>query len=336
MSKGPLSIAATSTLAMVSAATARGVECSDLLGAAGLTREFLEHPDARIPAPTVLGLWAALRERTGDPTLQLTAPTSLPYGAYRIIEYLIAASATVGDAVRRFAEFFGLIADSMALTIDRVDDVYSLTLATAMGGPVPPVYVDYAFAALVGRVRMRIRPGLCVLRVEFRQPEPPSSAAYRDLFGAPVVFGAAQDRLFFTAQEWNTAIASADAALAQMLEHHARILARRIPQTAPSFSAEVQKTIADTPSRSGSAESVARSLNMSVRTLQRKLVDDGTTFRAVSDAVRWQLAEDYLNDPKVSIAEVAFLLGFSDQSSFNRAFRRWTGKSPGRWRRTRP
>jgi AraC-like DNA-binding protein len=74
---------------------------------------------------------------------------------------------------------------------------------------------------------------------------------------------------------------------------------------------------------------------VSVRTLQRKLVATGTTFREVSETVRGRLAEGYLTDPGVSIAEVAFLLGFSDQSSFNRAFRRWTGESPGRWRRGR-
>ena len=72
---------------------------------------------------------------------------------------------------------------------------------------------------------------------------------------------------------------------------------------------------------------------MSVRTLQRRLVDSGTTFRSVSDEVRRQLALGYLADPAVSIAEVAFLLGFSEQRSFNRAFRRWTGETAGRWRR---
>jgi AraC-like DNA-binding protein len=72
---------------------------------------------------------------------------------------------------------------------------------------------------------------------------------------------------------------------------------------------------------------------MSVRTLQRRLVDSGTTFHKVSDAVLARLAAGYLTDPSVSVSEVAFLLGFSEQSAFNRAFRRWTGDSPGRWRR---
>ena len=335
MAQASPSIAATSTLAMVRTADARGVRTADLLEAAGLTRDFLEDPDARIPGPAILAFWNALRERCADPTLQLAAPTTLPFGAYRVIDYLVAASATVGDGVRRFARFFGLIAEAVTLSISEGDEEHCLSLATADGGPVPPVYVDYVFAALVSRIRMRIRPALQVRRVEFRRPEPAATAPYGDLFRAPVQFGAAADRLCFSAEEWAAPTESADAALARVLEEHARILAQRIPQAAPGFRAEVQKTIASVLPEGGSAGDVASALHVSVRTLQRNLVAAGTTFKEVADTVRGQLAEGYLADPKVSIAEVAFLLGFSEQSSFNRAVRRWTGESPGRWRRRR-
>lgn len=333
MTSAPPTIAATSTLAMVRTAEARGIETVDLLKDAGLTREFLEDRDAHIPAPTVLRVWNALRERTADPALQLAAPASLPWGAYRVIDYIVAASATLGEGIDRFARFFGLIAQAVTLRIDRDEKEYRLSLAMADGRPVPPVYVDYVFSALVTRIRMRIRPDVVVRRVELRQPEPAATAPYEDLFRAPVSFGAAEDRLCFSVEEWNSRAESADAALARLLEEHARVLARRVPSAASPFLAEVQKAIASAPDEGGSAADVARALNVSVRTLQRKLVASGTTFREVSNAVRGQLAEGYLADSTVSIAEVAFLLGFSDQSSFNRAFRRWTGKSPGRWRR---
>lgn len=335
MTRSPPTIAATSTLAMVRTAEARGVSAADLLKEAGLTVELLEDPDARIPGPVVLGLWQALRERTAEPALQLAAPTSLPFGAYRVIDYLVGASATVGEGVSRFARFFSLIADAIALTIECDDGAHCLRLSRADGGAVPPIYVDYVFAALVMRVRMKIRPSLDVLRVELMQPEPAWATSYGELFRAPVRFGASADRLCFAAAEWNAPMDSADAALAHVLEEHARILARRLPSAASGFCADVERTIASALAEGASAEEVARAMHCSVRTLQRKLVATGTTFRQVSETVRGQLAVDYLADPNVSIAEVAFLLGFSDQSSFNRAFRRWTGESPGRWRRGR-
>lgn len=334
MAKPPPSVAATSTLAMVRAAEARGIRTADLLEGAGLTPGFLEDPDARIPGPTVLALWNALRERTADPALQLVAPTCLPFGAYRVIDYLVGASTTVGDGVRRFASFFRLIADAVALEIDRDGEGHGLRLTTADGGPVPPVYVDYVFAALVGRIRMRIRPDLRVRRVELRQPEPAASDRYREVFRAPVQFGAGADRLCFDHEEWDAPTVLADEALARLLEDHARILAQRIPPALPDFGTEVEKAIA-AALPGVSAAKVARALHVSVRTLQRKLVEAGTTFREVSESVCCRLAKSYLADPQVSIAEVAFLLGFSDPSSFNRAFRRWTGETPGRWRRRR-
>ena len=320
---------------MLRTAQSRGVETADILAAEGLTLAALEDPDARLPAPTVLAIWKVLRERTGDPALQLAAPTSLPFGAYRVIDYLVGASATVGEGIGHFARFFKLIAEAVMLTIETDRNGYALCLEREDGSPVPPVYVDYVFAALVSRIRMRISPDLDVSRVELRQHQPPKPEAYRELFRAPVRFGAETDRLCFTVEVWRRRIQGADAALARLLEEHARIMAERLPQRASGFKAEVQKAVASVASKGGSVEDVARALNMSVRTLQRKLVADGTTFKEVSDSVRGQLAAGYLNDPKVSIAEVAYMLGFSEQSSFNRAFRRWTGQAPGQWRRQR-
>jgi AraC-like DNA-binding protein len=249
-----------------------------------------------------------------------------------VIDYLVAAAAPIGEGIRRFSRYFGLIAEGVSLGITDADEEHGLCLGRADGGHVPADYADYIFAALVIRIRMRIRPELQVRRVELCQPEPEAPGPYREAFGAPVHFGCPADWLWFSDEEWRSPTAGADAALARLIEEHARILAHRLPQPA-GFAAQVQKAIAAAPHEGGSAPDVARALNVSVRTLQRKLVATGTTFREVSEGVRGRLAQGYLTDRRVSIAEVAFLLGFSDQSSFNRAFRRWTGQSPGRWRR---
>lgn len=89
MTAAPPTLAITSTRAMVCAAESRGLQVSDLLERAALTRETLEDPDARIAGKTAIELWHALIERTGDPALQLVAPTILPFGAYRVIDYLV-------------------------------------------------------------------------------------------------------------------------------------------------------------------------------------------------------------------------------------------------------
>ena len=88
------------------------------------------------------------------------------------------------------------------------------------------------------------------------------------------------------------------------------------------------------PSGGIADEKIAASLNMSVRSLQRRLKEVGTTFRKLLDTIREDLATTYVQDPEIELAEVAFLLGFSDQSAFSRAFRRWKDKSPREVRKT--
>lgn len=318
---------------MVRTAMARGARVEDLLAGAGITLPLLEAPDTRLEAPVVLGLWNALRERTGDPALQLEAPTTLPFGAYRVIDYVVAASPTVGAGVERFVRFFSLIADSVALRTAPARDGVELLLTMASGDPVPPVYVDYVFSALVSRIRMRIRPALRVREVALRPPEPPTAARYREWFRAPVTFGAPADRLMFDREEWESPTESADEALLRLMEDHARMLAERAQRPAGGFREAVEGAIAAALPEGGAAEDVARALNVSTRTLQRKLDAAGCSFREVSESVLARLAKGYLADASVGIAEVSYLLGFSEQSAFNRAFRRWTGETPGSWRR---
>lgn len=333
MVQAPPSIAVTSTRAMVCAAAARGCDTQAVLAAARVDPALLDDPDARLPGPTVLAIWNALRAETGDPALQLVAPAALPFGAYRLIDYLVAASATLGDGIERFARYFGLIADRVTLRVEELSGDWCLTVATADGGAVPPLYVDYIFAALVTRIRMSIRPDMAVAGLELRLATPATASRYAEVFRAPVRFGAAADRIRFTRAEWRRPTVDGDAALVAVLEEHARILGARTPQATGGFLGAVERTLASQLSDAASVDTVARALNVSVRTLQRRLADYGTSYRKVSDTVQARLAEGYLADPAVSVSEVAFLLGFSEQSAFNRAFHRWTGMSPGRWRR---
>jgi AraC-like DNA-binding protein len=118
------------------------------------------------------------------------------------------------------------------------------------------------------------------------------------------------------------------------MEEHARILAERLPGPAGGIVSEVRQVILEALPENPRAEEVAQDLNLSTRTLQRRLAGAGASFTEVSEGVRTELAKEYLSDRGVRISEVAFLLGFSEQSSFHRAFRRWTGVAPGRWRET--
>lgn len=324
----------TSTRAMVSAAESAGVSprtVDRLLVEAGLSRERLHEPEAREGVVGVLALWDRLRSEAGDPTLQLRAPTCLPFGSYGVVDYLVDASRTVGQGFQRFAAYFRLISDGVVLTVE--DDAAQpyLSLTGRDGRAVPSVYVDYVFAALIGRSRMHIRPEQVLARVEFTRARPDDPRPYETFFRAPVIFGADIDRLCLPRAEWDTPLEHGDDLLVELLDRHAAILANRLPSPRQGIVADVQQTILERLPTSPKAEEVAKELHVSTRTLQRKLTRAGVTFAQVVENVRAELAKDYLSGD-TPISEVAFLLGFSEQSSFHRAFRRWTGMAPGRWR----
>jgi AraC-like DNA-binding protein len=184
-------------------------------------------------------------------------------------------------------------------------------------------------------VRTHIRPQLRIASVDLRHPAPADRGPYRDAFRTDVRFGADADRLRFSADEWRAPLETSDPTLAQVLEARARIRLEAATGYASAIGGELRRAILGELAEGAPISNVARALHVSVRSLQRTLADAGTSYRAVLDTVRRDLARDYLADAAVSICEVALLLGFSDQRSFHRAFERWTGESPGRWRALR-
>ncbi len=195
-----------------------------------------------------------------------------------------------------------------------------------------PLYVDYTFGAVVGRVRANDRPAHRPDLVELRRPAPVDPAPYVDVFRCDVRFGAEADQLWFSREEWDAPLDTADPTLARVLEAHAAARLEWASAAGPRVPADVRAAIIGALPDGAPVQRVARRVHMSVRTLQRRLGQAGLTYRDALDSVRSELARQYLQDARVAIAEVATLLGFADQSSFHRAFERWTGESPGRWR----
>ena len=324
----------TSTLAMARAARARGVDPTPTLARHGVSWDTLQNPDNEIPVALEFAIWDELRSQTGEPHLQLYAANELPMGTYRVLEYLTGASATVGQGLRRIARFLGIVARQVSLAEHGVGEGCGVVATTADGRPLPPMYADYTFGAIVTRVR-HFHPALQVGRVDLRQPQPIDPAPYVAMFGGRVCFGASVDQLWFDRDVWDAPLATHDPSLAQVLEVHAQARLDRLERSVPVVGGDVRQAIIGALPNGAAVSDVARALHVSVRTLQRRLTAANTSYREELDVVRSELARQYLQDQEVAIAEVALLLGFADQSSFHRAFERWTGEPPGRWRAAR-
>ena len=322
-----------SSRALVGACERIGLDTEVLLRHAGISREILEDPDARLEASKVSALWAKAYELSRDPVLSLHAAESCPLGAYKVIDFMAANASTVGEAFRYAARYFWLINTAIRLPIDESGDPITFDVVDESGpmGVTRP-YAEYCLAAFVLRVRATTGVEFPVRSVSFVHRTPPDIREHERIFGCPVKFEANHNRLDIDRQAWETRATGANPGVLKVLTEHADMLLQKLPR-GPDLVERTRRAIGERL-RGGdsSLESVARELSTSARSLQRHLHEIGYSYHALADEVRAATARLYLAQPDIAIAEVAYLLGFADQSTFNRAYKRWTGSTPARSR----
>lgn len=322
-----------SSRAMVGACERLGVDTEALLRSVGVSRATLEDPDGRLESHQVGALWAKAYELTGDPVLSLHAAEACPLGAYKVIDYMASNAATVGESFRCAARYFPIINTAVRLVIDEAGDPVTFDVEAGSGpAGVPRPYAEYCFAAFVLHCRGATGVEFPLERITFVHPKPGDIREHERIFGCPVQFEAPHNRAEFDRAVWETRARGGQPGVLQVLTEHADRLLEKLPR-GPDLVERTRRVIGERL-RGGdsSLEAVARELATSGRSLQRHLRELGYSYQALADEVRSATARLYLEQPDMAIAEVAYLLGFSDASTFNRAYKRWTGLAPARSR----
>lgn len=328
------SVLGVSSRAMLEACARLGLDTVQILEAARLDPVTLEDPDVRIPIEQVDAVWQKAYELSRDPDLALHAIEVLPFGAYRVIDFLASSAPTVGAALAKVSDYFPIINDVVRLPYAVGDSVVTFAIeAPSRPWTITRPYAEYTLAAVFLRTRIATGQRFPLMRVEFSQPRPADTGEHERIFECPVVFGAETCRMVIAREVWDLRRTGGDPDLFCVLETHARMLLDRLPGP-DDFVGRVRDAIeAELRGGDPGLESIARRLAMSPRTLQRRLRDRGAVFNDVLDAVRFQAAKSYLAKRDVAGTEVAYLLGFAEPSSFNRAFKRWSGQTPTEYRR---
>lgn len=308
-----------------------GMNSDQLIAAARIDRDALSDPDGRLPAEAAYELWMLAYEASGDPHLALKVAKAVPSGSYRALEYLIASAPTVGAAFGKISQYFSWIDPSAGLPITAHGDHFTFGLdIAAPASQLPLSAAEYTFGTSWLKVRELTGQTVSPLRVEVGAPAPPTRDVVEEFFGCPVDFQASHNRMHFSKEAWQSVSLNADPTLLAVLDAHAKALLDAVES--PSELIHNVRGLLEQSQATLSLSEVARKLGMSERTLQRRLTDEGQPFVNLVAAARQDLAQRLLAERTVAIAEVAFILGFSDQSSFTRAFRRWTGQTPAAYR----
>lgn len=327
----PTDVLPVASRALVAACRSLGVDTASLLARAGVSPAALDDPDARLPAANADAIWREAFAATGDARLSLHAAEATPFGAFPALDYLVAASATVGEGLERAARYFPLVDPRGRLDVERSRGAVAVVFRGAGVGALPAPAQEYTLAVIHARIGHVAAAPVSLVEVRFAFPRPSAAGEHARVFGLTPRFAAKDAALVLSREAWDTPTRNPDAALSIALDEHTRRRAAAIAEG--DVVGRVRAAIMqDLPGREPSLAAAARRLAWSRRSLQRRLEAHGTTFADLVAAVRREHAEALLADRGVSIAEVSWLVGFSEQSAFTRAFRRWTGRSPSAFR----
>jgi AraC-like DNA-binding protein len=308
-----------------------GYPVESVLAALQVGRARLLDPDALIPCEAMGGLFAQLLSRRPLPNLGLRLGAETSIGAYPLIDYLAVTSDNVGQALQQLARYFRLLGTPVRLDIDDSTDPLQVRFQTLAPDPANGFGAEYTAALQVLHLRRETDGRARFEYVAFTH-QPDDLAEAERILGCPVRPGSAWSGVALTRETWQLPMRRRDPALRAVLERHAADLAARQP-AGDTIEADVRRVLA---SRLAHGEvglrSISRDLAMSIRTLQRRLTADGWTFEDLVDRVRRDLAERHLSESALSIAEIGYLLGYSEPAAFHRAFKRWTGSPPQAFR----
>ena len=304
------------------------VDAGDVFERLELPREPYRDPDDRLPNSKMKEIWDEGVRLTGDPCFGFRVGMEFHVTNYHAVGYAWLGSATIREALERFVRYQKLISTAVDLALESQD--HSLDLAIR-GTELAREAVDAASCATVQVCRDVFGEHFAPIAVHMMRETPPCAADVRRFFGCEVHYGAADNLIRFSTAAVDERLPRSNPALVQASEGVARDYIARMNNNDVVTKARVL-LIGQLPDGEPSRKRLAEALHMSQRTLARRLSEQDYTFTSLVDEIRDNLARDYLRQSRFSITDVAFLLGFSDQSNFARAFKRWTGQSPTEFR----
>jgi AraC-like DNA-binding protein len=330
------SILATFVLPIAKALRLLGADPMELLERAGIDPAHVINPDRRILGSKFDDLLEQALRETGEPTFGLLAAEQVTPGTLHGLGLSFMVSDTVLDALHRLARFAHVLSTGVELKIVEREEFCDLEFHTteyARDDVLHYTSLDFGMGLVMVMCRMTLGEYISPLRVDTTRPRPENPDAFVSLLGAKINFDSEWDRITFVRVDIVDKLLTANPELARANDELVESYLANFMDASTSREV-VSKIVQQLPDGPPSQKEIAGALNVSNRTLQRKLKDEGTSFVDLLQDTRLKLAQKYLARPDRSVVETAYLLGFSEPSTFSRAFKRWTGLAPADYRRS--
>lgn len=311
-----------------------GVDVDQVLREAGFSEAELLDPATRVPRERVVALTRQLLPLTSRHDIGVLAAQRFVLPDIGVLGYILRHSEHALGALRRFERYARLVADATLCEVQVTQGEVQIALGLSGARALTREGVDFSVGMLVRAVQECSGPSTRPLSVSLPRPRPKELGAYRELFGAGLQFDAQSITLVFDEATLLQPCPHHDPQLLGILEHHAQLLLQRWPS--PDALLEQLRTLISDQIAEGepSLSRLSEQLNMSERTLRRRLTELRTSYRELLDLVRRDRALSLISEGKHSILSIAQRVGFNDATAFTRSFRRWTGVVPSRLQRS--
>jgi AraC-like DNA-binding protein len=313
----------------VAAVRKRNVATAPLLRRAGLSEHVFESGQNRISAASQCKVFEHAAEAMDDSAFGLHLAEGANPREAGLVYYVVAAANSLGEALAHFARYSRIVNETLRIKLVRTSEgiVVQITFVGLSRHSAKQAN-EFGVAVVVKALReitgQRVHP----THLSFVHGRNSDLRAFERFFGCTVEFGASVDQFALSNQTLALPLVTKDRYLFETLQPVCDEAAKERGTTGTlraMVENEVQKLL---PHGDARRHSVAKALGLSERTLTRKLTDEGTTYEQVVDELRRTLALQYIKENGVSLSQIAWLLGYGGSTSFNHAFRRWTGRSP--------
>lgn len=304
---------------------------------AGLEPAAMGDPHQRYDSDQMNRLWQCIAAASDNPAIALAASDSPRAASLDLLAYTMMAAPDLAGALQRLVRYIRVISDATDFTL--VDDEHEgragrwLRVAIPAGAvPVPRQRYEFILITLLNVCRWIAGRSIRPLCVDFGAAPPADARPYAQAFGGPLRFGRPLHGILFAQADMAAPLPASNARLAELHERFAGDFLLQMDSR--KLGPRVREIIArNLPDGDPPRALAAKALCISERTLQRRLRDEGTSYQQLLDDTRRELMRQYLAEDQIALGQIAFLLGFADQSTFCRACQRWFALSPSQFRK---
>ena len=317
----------------VNAMTARGYKANSVLSGSGINESQLSSPSLLVDARQSDIVVSNMLRLTGNPALAFDIGGSMRLSDFGILAHAMMSSKTLGEAQRLSFRFYNLMGGRTQLQYKQIGNGGAVTVCDTLDAkdPVRRFYVEE-----VMMIGIRIGEDLlggpyCLSECFFAYPAPAYADLYSKRAGCKVNFGSQQNLFIKKESLLRTPLRGNDPGFHEICLRHCKQITRQISSDHPIV-AQLQSVVLSKISDIPSLPAAAQILGLSARSLRRHLQQEGTNYQAIIDAIRLDLAKEYLKTEQLQVKEMAGLLGYRSTSTFSRAFKDWTGMTVQQYR----